>query len=491
MVNTNIGKGLIFNQGAVAPQIATTIMKSAKHINPQMSLFDLYEWGRGQSVKGTDVFSAGSGRVRRKWLSGCREERALTQDLLSEIADLKNLDSALRKVVGNQGSAGIDGMSVQELKEWFPTHYQELQTTLLTGTYLVTAVKEVLRPKPNGGKRKLGIPTVKDRLVQQAISQVLSKRYEPIFSDHSYGFRPKRNAHQALLKAGGHVAEGQNWVVDIDLAKFFDEVNHDRLLWQLSTRIGDKRVLKLIGRFLRAGMLSGGVSNQRIKGTPQGSPLSPLLSNIVLDELDKELERRGHHFVRYADDLIILVGSELAAERVMKSTTIFIENRMRLKVNVEKSQITRPHQLNFLGHSILSDGNLGLSRKSEQRFKAKLKSLTKRNRGISFEQLISQINPVLRGWLNYFINAKMLGRLRTIEGWLRRKLRCYRLKQCKRALGIARFLYKLGVPWNRSWTTAGSSKGWFRLSITHACHEGMNLRWFNKMGLYNLTANYG
>lgn len=456
-----------------------------------MSLSGTEEWGRGPIVKGTDVFSAGNGRVRQEWLSGCREERALTQDLLSEIASLKNLESALRRVVSNQGSAGTDGIDVQGLKEWFNTHYRELQSDLITGTYRVTAVKEVWIPKPNGGKRKLGIPTVKDRLVQQAISQVLSKRYEPIFSDHSYGFRPQRNAHQALLKAGGYVAQGQDWVVDIDLAKFFDEVNHDRLLWQLSTRIGDKRVLKMIGRFLRAGMLSGGIASPRIKGTPQGSPLSPLLSNIVLDELDKELERRGHSFVRYADDLIILVGSELAAERVMKSTTTFIENRMRLKVNEEKSRITRPDQLNFLGHSILPEGNLGLSRKSEKRFKAKLKCLTRRNRGISLEQLIREINPVLRGWLNYFRNAKMHRRLRNLEGWLRRRLRCYRLKQCKRAIGIARFLHRLGVPWNRCWTTAGSSKGWFRLSATHACHEGMNLKWFDKMGLYSLTANYG
>ena len=287
------------------------------------------------------------------------------------------------------------------------------------------------------------------------------------------------------------MAEGKDWVIDIDLAKFFDEVNHDRLLWQLSTRVGDKRVLKLIGKFLRAGMLIGGMANQRVKGTPQGSPLSPLLSNIVLDELDKELERRGHCFVRYADDIIIMVGSEPAAERSMQSLSKFIENRMRLRINKEKSHIVRPHQLNYLGHTILKGGSLGLSRKSEQRFKAKLKSLTKRNRGISFDQLISELNPVLRGWLNYFKHAKMKSRLRNLEAWLRRRLRCYRLKQCKRALGIARFLTKLGVPWNRSWTTAGSSKGWFRLSMTHAAHEGMNLEWFKKTGLYSLTANYG
>lgn len=287
------------------------------------------------------------------------------------------------------------------------------------------------------------------------------------------------------------VAQGKNWIVDIDLAKFFDEVNHDRLLWQLSTRLGDRRVLKLIGKFLRAGMLSGGLTSQRVKGTPQGSSLSPLLSNIVLDELDKELERRGHSFVRYADDIIILVGSGSASARVMKSLSEFIETRMRLKINKEKSQIIRPYQLNFLGHSILKDGSLGLSRKGKQRFKAKLRQLTKRNRGISFEQLLGELNPVLRDWLNYFKYAKMRKHLSNIEGWLRRRLRCYRLKQCKRALGIARFLTKLNVPWNRSWTTAGSSKGWFRLSMTHAAHEGMNLKWFKEMGLYSLTANYG
>lgn len=466
-------------------------MKPGKYTNPQMSLFDIDEWGSSQSVKGTDVFSADSGRVRHEWLSGCREERALTQDLLSQVADLKNLETALRKVVSNRGVAGIDGMNVLELKEWFNTHYRELQSALMTSTYKVTAVKEKIIDKPNGGKRKLGIPTVKDRLVQQAISQVLSTRYEPIFSEYSYGFRPQRNAHQALEKGGDYVAVGRNWVVDIDLAKFFDEVNHDRLLWQLSTRFGDKRLLKLIGKFLRSGILSGGMTNQQIKGTPQGSPLSPLLSNIVLDELDKELERRGHRFVRYADDLIILVRSEESAKRTMKGITAFIEDRMRLKVNADKSQIVRPHQLNFLGYCIFPDGNLGLSQKSEKRFKAKLNSLTKRNRGISLEQLISEINPVLRGWLNYFKRAKMRNRLNKISGWLRRRLRCYRLKQCKRALGIARFLYKLGVPWKRSWTTAGSSKGWFRLSMSHAVHEGMNLKWFDKIGLYNLTANYG
>lgn len=464
-------------------------MKPLKYKNFQMGLFD--EWECSQAVKGSDVFSSGSGQVRHEWLSRCRKERALTQYLMSEVADLKNLETALRKVIGNKGSAGTDGMNVHELRNWFNIHYHELQTQLRAGTYRVTAVKEVKIPKPGGGQRQLGISTVKDRLVQQAISQVLSKRYDPTFSDHSYGFRPKRNAHQALHKAGDYVASGKNWVVDIDLAKFFDEVNHDRLLWMLSTRIGDKDLLKLIGRFLRAGIMRAGMTSQRVKGTPQGSPLSPLLSNIILDELDKELEWRGHSFVRYADDMIVLVGSEVSAERVMKSLTIFIEDRMRLKINKDKSRIIRPHELNFLGHSIYSSGDLGLSKESERRFKRKLKHLTRRNRGISFEHMIKELNPILRGWLNYFKFAKMKSRLRNLEGWLRRRLRCYCLKQCKRALGIAKFLTKLGVPWNRSWTTAGSSKGWHRLSMTHAAHEGMNLKWFKETGLYSLTAHYG
>lgn len=464
-------------------------MKPVKYKNSQMNLFD--EWECSQAVKGSDVFSPGSGQVRHEWLSRCRKERALTQDLMREVADLKNLETALRKVISNRGSAGTDGMSVQELKVWFNSHYFELQTQLKTGAYQVTAVKEVKIPKPGGGQRQLGIPTVKDRLVQQAISQVLSKRYDPTFSDHSYGFRPKRNAHQALHKSGEYVATGKNWVVDIDLAKFFDEVNHDRLLWMLSTRIGDKYLLKLIGRFLRAGIMRAGMTSQRVKGTPQGSPLSPLLSNIILDELDKELERRGHSFVRYADDMIVFLGSELSAERVMKSLTTFIEDRMRLKINKDKSRIVLPHELNFLGYNIYSSGDLGLSKESERRFKRRLKHLTRRNRGISFEHMIKELNPILRGWLNYFKFAKMKSRLRNLEGWLRRRLRCYRLKQCKRALGIAKFLTKLGVPWNRSWTTAGSSKGWHRLSMTHAAHEGMNLEWFRKIGLYSLTANYG
>jgi len=461
-----------------------------KHISGQMSLAGLDGWSCGRIVTGADVFCEQNGKVKQEWLSKCKEERALTKNLMGKLVEPSNLVAAMRQVVSNKGSAGVDQMTVKELQLWMNTNWKTLQNQLINGTYQITPVREVEIPKAQGGSRKLGIPIVKDRMVQQAISQVLTKLYEPVFSDYSYGFRPNRSAHQALRMAGRYVAEGRDWVVDIDLEKFFDTVNHDRLMWLLSTRIGDKQLLKLIGKFLRAGVLKDGLTSQRTKGTPHGSPLSPILSNIILDELDKELERRGHRFVRYADDLIIMVNSESSAKRTLSSVSEFIEGRMRLKVNKTKSEIRKPYELNFLGHSILKDGQLGLSPTSEKRFKQKLKQLTCRNRGISLEKLIKELNPVLRGWLNYFKNAKMQKRMERITSWLNRRIRCFKLKQCKRALGIARWLKKLGVPWKRCWTTAGSSKGWQRLSMTPASHEAMNKRWFMSIGLYNLFENY-
>ena len=486
---SNRKKGRIFKARSSPFASVKAMKKTGKYHSSQMNLFGERDFGR-PTVSGTDVFCERSGKVRREWLSDCERARALTQDLLSEIADLSNLVSAMRKVVRNGGSAGVDGMSVSELKVWFSQNYKALQTQLLTGIYVPDKVKGVEIPKPKGGVRQLGIPTVRDRLVQQAISQVLSKHYEPIFSDNSYGFRPGRNAHQALRQAGSYVAAGYRHIVDIDLEKFFDRVNHDRLLWLLSTRISDKRLLKLIAKFLKAGMLKGGLCSQRISGTPQGSPLSPLLSNIILDELDKELERRGHRFVRYADDLIILVRSEEAAKRVLASITKYIEGRLRLKVNREKSRICRPIDLNYLGHRILYDGNLGLSTASEQRFKSKIKRVTSRRRGLSLDQMIKELNPILRGWLNYFRHAKMYGRLVRLMGWIRRRLRCFRLKQCKRAIGIVRFLKSLGVVEWRAWLLALSGKGWYRKSCSPQAHEGMNDQWFAKIGLLDMAVYY-
>lgn len=437
-----------------------------------------------------DVYHAGSGRVREEWLSRCREERALTTDLMSEVTDLSNLTVALKRVVSNKGKSGVDGETVEDLRNWFSSNRKGLAKQLKTNEYRVSQVRGVRIRKEKGGYRQLGIPTVKDRLVQQSVHQILEKYYDATFSQYSYGFRKGKGTRPCLEQACRYVKEGYRYIVDIDLAKFFDEVNHDRLMWLLRSRIGDKVLLKLTNKFLKSGILEGGLISQRIKGTPQGSPLSPLLSNIVLDELDKELERRGLRFVRYADDMIIMVGSQKAAERVMESVTRFIEERMKLKVNKDKSGIRRPHELNFLGHSIIGKGELGLSKPSMERFKSKLREKTRRNRGISLEQLIKELNPMMKGWLNYFKRAKMKGKLLRLMSWLRRRIRCFRLKQCKRAIGMARFLQKLKVPEWRSWLLALSSKGWYHKSNTPQAHEGMNLKWFSSLGLFDLYTYY-
>jgi group II intron reverse transcriptase/maturase len=466
------------------------MQKPEKPEKGQMKLPLGGEWpGSGSVFSGKEVFPAAN-RRSEEWLSDCSAERAVTCGLMESVSDLSNLERACRHVLSNKGSAGVDGMSVEELGEWFAKNWRTLQTSLLDGSYRPEAVLGVQIPKPGGGYRQLGIPTVRDRMVQQAIHQVLSPRYERVFSDYSYGFRPGRSAHQALAAASGEVECGRSVIVDIDLAKFFDEVNQDRLMWQLGLRIGDKRLLKLIHRFLKSGMLSGGLVSQRIKGTPQGGPLSPLLSNIVLDELDKELERRGHSFARYADDLIIFVSSQRAGHRVLSSMTLYLETRLRLKVNKEKSGVRSCSEVNYLGHNLLRDGGLGLSKASETRLKEKVREITRRNRGVSLNTVIGELNALLRGWVNYFYLARMISKLRDLYGWVKRKLRCYRLKQCKRAITMVRFLSSLGVPRNRAWTTAASRKGWWRKSQTPAAHEGMNNKWFVKVGLINPIAIY-
>jgi len=409
---------------------------------------------------------------------------------MDRIVDPLNLIAALQRVVSNKGSGGVDGMEVKELKSWYTANQKKLTRHLLTNQYRVKPIRGVKIPKPKGGYRQLGIPTVIDRLVQQSIHQVLERHYDASFSEHSYGFRKGRGPHACLAQASDYVSQGYSYIVDIDLAKFFDEVNHHRLHTRLSQRVGDKRVLKLIGKYLRSGLMESGLSSQRTKGTPQGSPLSPLLSNIVLDELDKELERRGLRFVRYADDMIIFVKSRKAAERVERTVTQFIEEVLKLRVNKDKSGIRRPTELNFLGHSILRDGSLGLSKYSEQRLRYKLKQKTRRNRGISLDQLVKELNPLLRGWLNYFGKAKLKIKLKRIMSWLRRQVRCFRLKQCKRAIGVARFLQRLQVPEWRSWLLALSSKGWYHKSNTPQAHESMDLNWFAKIGMFDMYAYY-
>lgn len=458
-------------------------MNSRKLSTSTDQLFSLTEGG-------AVVHRDKSGKVSPLWLGACETERTQTADLMEKIADPLNLQRAYRRVKANAGQGGVDGMEVKELGGWMNKNLFILQEQLLKGDYTPQPVRGVKIPKPQGGYRQLGIPTVIDRLVQQAIHQVLSPRYEATFSVHSYGFRPNKSAHQALKQGGKYIAEGKCYVIDLDLEKFFDEVNHHRLMWMLSRRIGDQRVLQLIHRFIKAGVLEGGLMSQRIKGTPQGGPLSPLLSNIVLDELDKELERRGHNHVRYADDVKVFVKSEAAAKRVKESITRFIEGKMKLKVNQVKSRICKGYELNFLGHSILPKGRIGLSEASESRFKQKVKHITQRNRGKSLGLVIAQLRKYCQGWLQYYRYATMRYKVERLDRWIRRRLRCYRLRQCKRVIGIVRWLRNLGVEETLNWRTALSGKSWWRLSNSPACNMGMNNQWFTGQGYYSLYTQY-
>lgn len=442
---------------------------------------------QSQSCKGV------SGTTRRKetQVDGAGGQgRAFAENLMNIVCSGDNLYRAYKQVKRNKGVPGIDHVPVEKFSTWFIQEGDQLISQLLTGEYVPSAVKAVTIPKPNGGERQLGIPTVKDRIIQQAIAQVLSPIYELQFSDCSYGFRPKRNAHQALKRASQYVEQGRSIVVDMDLKSFFDEVNHDRLMYRISQTIGDKVLLGLLRRYLQSGVLHGGLISQRTQGTPQGSPLSPLLSNIVLDELDKELERRGHSFVRYADDFSIFVRSQAASERVKKSIGNYLTDKLKLRVNDEKSVCCRSSETKFLGYTVQDNGVLTIATQSVKRLKIKVRSITKRNRGRSFEQIVSALNPVLRGWLQYFRHAKCQRLLRNLDAWIRRKLRCYRLKQCRRTITVKRFLHSLGVDNWQSWVLALSGIGHWRKSGCPQAHQAMNLKWFESQGLYYMSDNY-
>jgi RNA-directed DNA polymerase len=418
-------------------------------------------------------------------------QRALTARLMEQVCEPENLNCAYARVKANKGSPGVDGLSVNKLADWIKLHKHELIASLLDGSYQPQAVRGVQIPKPGGkGMRQLGIPTVVDRLVQQAIVQVLEPILDPTFSASSYGFRPGRSAHDALAKAREYVAEGRVIVVDIDLEKFFDKVNHDILMARLGRRVGDKRMLTIIGRFLRAGMMQNGVCVSRQEGTPQGGPASPLLANLLLDDLDKELERRGHKFCRYADDCNIYVQSKAAGERVLASVTAFLERKLKLRVNRDKSAVAFVGERKFLGHRLLPGGVLGIAPQSLERARGRLRQITRRSRGVSFEQVIGEINEFVVGWVTFFRHAAAKSHLTAMDQWLRRRLRCLRLKQCKRTKTIAEFLHRLGVPKWRAWIGASSGKGWWRCADTPPVHEGMNATWFESIGLVSLTARY-
>jgi RNA-directed DNA polymerase len=361
------------------------------------------------------------------------ESLTSSNQLMEEILAKENLTEALEKVKSNKGSPGIDGMSVEELPAYLKEHWSGLRAQLSKATYKPQPVKRVEIPKPDGGVRKLGIPVVLDRFIQQAVMQVLQRYWDVTFSEHSYGFRPNRTAHQAVAQAQRYIAEGYGVVVDLDLEKFFDRVNHDKLMSQIAERVKDKRVLKLIRAYLNAGVMEDGLVSPTEEGTPQGGPLSPLLSNLLLDELDRELERRGHRFVRYADDSNIYVRSERAGQRVMKSISEFITTRLKLKVNEQKSAVGKPHERKFLGFSFTDEAEpkRRIAPKAIDRFKDRVREITNRTRGISLERVVKELSTYLRGWNGYYGYCQTPGELKSLNAWIRRRMRCYIWKQWK------------------------------------------------------------
>src|SRR6267142_126011 len=421
-------------------------------------------------------------RVRRE-----TENPATNQQLMEEVCERENRRAALKRVRANQGSPGIDGMTVDELPEYMEQHWPAMREQLLSGTYEPKPVLRVEIDKPDGGKRKLGIPTVLDRLVQQAVQQVLQKQWDPTFSEHSYGFRPGRSAHQAVAQAQQYIAEGYVWCVDFDLEKFFDRVNHDKLMGAIAKRVGDKRLLKLIRAFLNAGVMEGGLVSPSVEGTPQGGPLSPLLSNLVLDDLDRELERRGHRFVRYADDSNIYVRSERAGQRVMESVKRFLTQKLRLKVNEAKSAVARPEERKFLGFSISNDGSeRRIAPKALDKFKTLVRDKTRRTRGISLQQLIEDLTPYLIGWRGYFGFCQTPRVLTNLEAWIRRRLRSYLWRQWQNGHNRFNELRRRGVPKFNAAVAAGSPTGFWRMSGHPAVQQALRNHYFDSLGLPRL-----
>jgi RNA-directed DNA polymerase len=417
------------------------------------------------------------------------ESPANTERLMEEVCERENCQQALKRVKANKGGPGIDGMSVRELPDYLKQHWPAIREQLLSGTYRPQPVKRVEIDKPDGGVRKLGVPTVLDRFIQQAVLQVLQKRWDRTFSDHAYGFRPGRSAHQAVARAQQYVCEGYRWVVDLDLEKFFDRVCHDKLMVRVAQRISDRRMLKLVRAFLTVGVMENGLVSAVDEGTPQGGPLSPLLSNLVLDELDRELERRGHRFVRYADDSNVYVRSERAGQRVMASLTAFITQRLKLKVNAQKSAVARPEDRKFLGFSLTrpQEPKRRIAPTALLRFKQRARELTSRTRGVSLARIVGELSTYLRGWRSYFGFCQTPTVLRDLEQWLRRRLRAVLWKQWKR--GRTRFaeLRNRGVGLQLAAKTAGSAHGPWHLANSPALAIALPNAYFDALGLPRLV----
>jgi RNA-directed DNA polymerase len=443
-----------------------------------------------RSAGAGETQASGAGGTEALITKGSNESPAGTEQLMEEALERENLIKALRRVKSNGGCAGVDGMTVESLVRHLGRHWTEIRQQLLAGKYSPQAIKRVTIPKRGRGERELGIPTVLDRLIQQAILQVLQRRWDKTFSDQSYGFRPGRSTHQAVLKAQEHIAQGYGWVVDIDLERFFDRVNHDLLMGRVAKRVSDKRLLKLIRGFLKAGILDSGLTRPREEGTPQGGPLSPLLSNLLLDGLDRELERRGHRFVRYADDCNIYVRSERAGKRVMESITRFIDKKLKLRINSRKSAVSRPAKRRFLGFSFTPGRSprRRIDRQALEAFKGRVRQLTRRNRGISLEQRVGELARYLRGWGNYFGICQTPYVLTTLDRWVRRRLRSAIWHQWHNGSTRRNELRRRGVGRYLAATTASSGKGPWRISLTLALNIALPSSFFSALGLPSLAA---
>jgi len=417
------------------------------------------------------------------------ESPASTNRLMEAVCERENLKEALRRVKANKGSAGVDGMTVGGITDYLKQHWPAIREQLLNGTYEPKPVRRVEIPKPDGGVRKLGIPTVLDRFIQQAVMQVLQRQWDPTFSQSSYGFRPGRSAQQAVAQAQKFIAEGHGWCVDLDLEKFFDRVNHDKLMGQIAKRVGDKRLLKLIRAFLNAGVMENGLVGPSVEGTPQGGPLSPLLSNLVLDELDRELERRGHRFVRYADDCNLYVRSERAGQRVMESVTQFITKKLKLKVNEAKSAVARPQERKFLGFSFTAGPEVKrvIAPKALDRFKRRIREITRRAKGVSMKTTIEELAPYMRGWRGYFGFCETPEVLLSLTRWVRLRLRAAMWRQWKTPRRRRAALLELGVRERLADNTAGSGLGPWYLAKAKALSVGLSNAYFKSLGLPSLV----
>ena len=433
-----------------------------------------------------DVSSADGREGAEPVVAKCEPERpAVTNSLMEGVCERENLKKALRRVKANKGSPGVDGMTVEQLPDYLRAHWPQHRDELLRGTYTPSPVRRVEIPKPDGGTRKLGVPTALDRFVQQAVLQVLQPLFDPTFSDHSYGFRPGRSAHQAVAAAQKHLASGYRWVVDLDLEKFFDRVNHDLLMGRLAQRVTDTRVLKLVRAWLNAGVLENGLVSATEEGTPQGGPLSPLLSNIVLHALDCELERRGHRFVRYADDCNVYVRSARAGHRVMASITLFITTRLKLKVNAAKSAVAAARERTFLGFSFTHGQRpkRRLADKTLVRFRARVRKLTRRVRGVSLHQMVKELAAYVLGWRAYFGFCETPTILRRLDKWIRRRLRAVVWKQWARPGTRFRQLRKRGVNAKDAILTARSNRGPWRVTLTAALCWALPGAYFDSLEL--------